>query len=128
MASGDRFTLFGAYNDTAPVAYIEMRGRPGVLEARAVARLDSGASAVTAWTPILFDTPVQLRLEWAAATAAGANNGEVRLIVGDGGIAALTGLDNDTLRVERGLLGAVTGVDTGTRGTIYFDEFTSSRW
>ena len=33
----------------------------------------------------------------------------------------------DTWRIERARLGAVAGIDTGTRGTIYFDAFESRR-
>jgi hypothetical protein len=40
---------------------------------------------------------------------------------------ALTGIDNDTKRVEMVRLGAVTGIDSGTRGTYYFDTFESHR-
>ena len=36
--------------------------------------------------------------------------------------ANLTGVDNDTHRIDSALLGAI-GVDTGTRGTCYFDAF-----
>jgi len=32
-------------------------------------------------------------------------------------------MDNDTRRIDRVMLGAVTEIDTGTRGTTYFDAF-----
>ncbi len=35
--------------------------------------------------------------------------------------------DNDTRRIDRVRLGAVAGIDTGTRGTYYFDAFESRR-
>lgn len=41
--------------------------------------------------------------------------------------ADLTGVDNDMWRIDRIRLGAVNGIDTGTRGTYYFDEFESRR-
>ena len=37
----------------------------------------------------------------------------------------VTGIDNDTMVVDRVRLGAVSGVDSGTRGTYYFDAFES---
>ena len=37
--------------------------------------------------------------------------------------ADLSGVDNDTWRIDRARLGALTGIDTGTRGTYYFDAF-----
>jgi hypothetical protein len=36
-------------------------------------------------------------------------------------------MDNDTRRIDRVRLGALTGIDTGTRGTYYFDAFESRR-
>jgi hypothetical protein len=41
--------------------------------------------------------------------------------------ANLTGISNDARRIESVRLGAVAGIDTGTRGTTYFDAFQSSR-
>ena len=41
--------------------------------------------------------------------------------------ANLTGVDNDTRRIDRSQLGAVSGIDSGTRGTYYFDAFESHR-
>jgi len=39
----------------------------------------------------------------------------------------LTGVDNDTRRIDRIRLGALTGIDIGTRGAYYFDAFESRR-
>jgi hypothetical protein len=36
-------------------------------------------------------------------------------------------VDNDTRRIDQARLGAVSGIDTGTRGTYYFDAFESRR-
>jgi len=36
-------------------------------------------------------------------------------------------MDNDTRRIDRVRLGAITGIDAGTRGTYYFDAFMSRR-
>jgi len=41
--------------------------------------------------------------------------------------ANLTGVDNDTARLDFIRFGAVSGIDTGTRGTEYFDAFESRR-
>ena len=54
----------------------------------------------------------------------------IRIIVGHiDGIqqANLTGIDNDTLRIDRARLGALAGMDVGTSGTYYFDAFESRR-
>lgn len=36
-------------------------------------------------------------------------------------------LDNETLRIDRVRLGALGGIDSGTRGIYYFDAFASFR-
>ncbi len=41
---------------------------------------------------------------------------------------AMSAIDNDTRRIESVGLGAVSGIDTGTRGTYYFDAFVSQRY
>ena len=51
------------------------------------------------------------------ASAAGAINGAQQ--------ASLTGIDNDTRRVDRARLGALSGIDAGTSGVYYFDAFES---
>jgi YD repeat-containing protein len=62
---------------------------------------------------------------WAAATNAGANDGYVKLSI-DGFVKdQLTGVDNDTRRVESARLGVVTASPTGTAGTLYFDNYQS---
>jgi YD repeat-containing protein len=38
-----------------------------------------------------------------------------------------TTVDNDTRRVDFAQLGSISGIDTGTRGTLYFDAFESRR-
>ena len=69
----------------------------------------------------------QIELDWRAASAVGANNGGLTLWI-DGVLKGdLNGADNDTLRIDRVRLGGVAGIDAGTRGTYYFDEFSSRR-
>lgn len=127
MAAGDRFTIFGVYNDTALVAMIELRRNGMFHEMRLVARQDEGTTRSSPW--LGFDNNGHAVLfEWAAASAPGAADGHARLQLDGGPEVALDGLANGNLRVERALLGAVSGVDTGTRGSIYFDEFVSTRF
>jgi YD repeat-containing protein len=59
--------------------------------------------------------------------AAGAFDGRASLWL-DGILKqTLTGIDNDTMALDSVRLGA-TGVDTGTRGTIHFDDYDSRRF
>jgi hypothetical protein len=129
MAQGDQFTLFGAYTDTVPAMTLDMRRNAGQYELRAQVRLSNGATRFTPWIFIADDSYAHdIELGWAAASAPGAVDGKLRLTIDESLFAHFTDIDNDALRVERALLGAVSGIDTGTRGTIHFDEFTSSRW
>lgn len=68
-----------------------------------------------------------IEIDWKAASAAGANDGYIILWID--GVKKYTspGIDNDTRRVEEVRLGAVAGIDNGTRGTYYFDAFESRR-
>ena len=62
---------------------------------------------------------------WAAATSPGANDGYVKLSI-DGFVKdQVTGVDNDTRRVEMARWGVITAPVLGTQGTLYFDNFQS---
>jgi hypothetical protein len=68
----------------------------------------------------------EVRVEWAA----GAGTGYARLYKGDVLQAELTGLDNDTMTIDLVRLGATSGLtaaDIETNGTVYFDDFVSTR-
>jgi hypothetical protein len=73
------------------------------------------------------DAPHFIELDWRAATVPGANDGGITLWIDGAQQADLIGVDNDTRRIDRVRLGALTGIDTGTRGTYYFDAFESRR-
>ena len=49
------------------------------------------------------------------------------LVAGWATVANLTGINNGARRIDRVCLGAVIGIDSGTRGTYYFDAFESRR-
>lgn len=66
-------------------------------------------------------------MDWRAATGVRANDGGLTLWIDNIQQATLTGGDNDTRRIDRVRLGALTGIDTGTRGIYYFDAFESRR-
>jgi hypothetical protein len=57
----------------------------------------------------------------------GANNGGLTFWIDGVQKANLTGIDNDTRKIDQARLGAVNGMDTGTRGTYYFDTLESRR-
>jgi thermitase len=76
---------------------------------------------------LLSDGPHYLELEWQAATGAGANDGIMKFWVDGVQKGNLTGLDTDTCRVESVRLGAITGIDSTTRGSYFIDAFESHR-
>jgi len=126
MASGDNHYIFFGYSGTAsPAAVLRVifRYSSGVYQLR-VSALDNARSG--SWYTIT-DGPHAIEIEWKAATAAGANNGAISLWID--GVAKQTkgSIDNDTLRVDEVRLGPLAGIDTGTRGILYFDAFESRR-
>jgi hypothetical protein len=84
------------------------------------------AYASTSWYP-LTDAPHQIAVEWWAASGPGAGNGGLRLSLDGVLLQTVTGVNNDTRRIDQARLGAVAGIDTGTRGVYYFDDFQSQR-
>jgi hypothetical protein len=104
---------------------IDFRRSAGSYQIRAFVGNDTSGEA-TAWFTI-SDAPHSIDFDWEAATAAGANNGFFSLWIDGTAAASLTGLDNDTLRIEQVRLGPYVGIDGGTLGTEYFDGFVSRR-
>jgi hypothetical protein len=127
MASGDAHFIFkGFAGASTEILRVEFRFSSGAYQLRA-SLLDDGATWTnTNWFTI-SDAPHFIELDWRAAAAVGANNGGLTLWIDDSQQADLTGVDNDTRRIDRVRLGALTGIDTGTRGAYYFDAFESRR-
>jgi len=127
MANGDAHFLFNGYNGTSRrVLRVEFHRSSGNYQIRA-GLLNDG----TAWSQTnrftISNGAHFIELDWRAATGAGANNGGLTLWI-DGTLRSnLTGVDNDTRRIDRIRLGAVATIDAGTRGTCYFDAFESRR-
>jgi hypothetical protein len=127
MADGNVHRIFAARNAAADLAYVELGFAATTgYRVRAAVRRDAGTYAVSGWFN-LADAPAQIALDWRAATAAGANNGALTLSLNGAPLQTLAAVDNDTLRVEEARLGPQQGIDTGTRGTTYFDDFVSRR-
>jgi hypothetical protein len=127
MASGDNHYIFQGYSGTSTVVLrIQFRFSSGNYQMRAALRDDGSGWTNTNWFTI-SDASHWIELDWRAATGVGTNNGGLTLWIDDVEQASLSGINNDTRKVDRAQLGAVTGVDTGTRGTYYFDAFESRR-
>jgi len=70
-------------------------------------------SGPSAWVPIQ-DASNSIELDWRASTGVGANNGGLTLWINGSQQQDVTGVDNDTRRIDFVRLGALTGIDTGT--------------
>ena len=84
---------------------------------------DSGAPILSNFIDF-SDAPHLIEVGWRASSAPGANNGNLTLRVDGVLSASITGVDNDTRRLEYVRLGALGSVGA-TRGTYYFDNFQS---
>jgi hypothetical protein len=127
MLNGDTHFIFRGYSGTTTIALrVQFRFSSGAYQLRAGLVGDGSTWANSNWLTI-SDARHVIELDWRAATAAGANNGSLTVWIDGTQQANLVGVDNDTRRIDRARLGAVSGVDTGTQGTYYFDAFESRR-
>ena len=127
MAGNDNHFIFRGHSGASTtVLRVQLRFSSSNYQVRAALLNDGSGWTNTSWFTI-GDASHFLELDWRAATAAGANDGGLTLWIDGVQQADLTGVDNDTRRIDQVRLGAVAGIDTGTRGTYYFDAFESRR-
>jgi len=127
MVSNDAHYIFYGYSGTSTIVFrVEFRFNKGNYQIRTALRNDANSWKSGTWFTI-SDVPHFIEIDWRAATAVGANNGSLTLWIDGTQRANLIGVDNDTRRLDRVQLGAVAGMDSGTRGTYYFDAFESRR-
>jgi hypothetical protein len=127
MSNGNAHYVFFGYRGTSTeVLRVEFRRSSGLYQLRAGVRNDKSNWSNSDWFTI-SNLPHFIELDWRAATGAGANNGGLTFWIDGVQQANLTGVDNDTRRIDRVRLGAVSGLDSGTLGTYYFDAFESRR-
>lgn len=82
--------------------------------------------AGTGWHPLADDWSV-LEIEWRRASAPGAADGSLKLWIDDLLIEEVAGIDNDLWPTGWVQWGIVGGVQPGTAGSLYFDDFQSWR-
>jgi hypothetical protein len=130
MASGEAHFIFQGFSGTTNfppfVLRVEFRNSSGAYQIRAALLDDASTWTNTAWFTI-SDASHSIEVDWQAATAVGANNGALTYWVDGITRGILTGIDNDTRRIDRARLGALTSLDAGTSGTYFFDAFESRR-
>jgi hypothetical protein len=126
MTDGNSFYLFSGYSgSTIDVLRVELQIFNGTYQFRAALRDDSNIWTNSDWID-LEDAPHWIELSWSAASL-GENDGSLALWMDEVQEANLTGIDNDTRQIDEIRVGAVDEIDTGTRGTLYFDAFESRR-
>jgi len=126
MAKNDANLIFVGNNAAGTaVLQLEMRFNSGY-QLRANVADDRGRLTSTAWIT-LTDASHYFEVDWRAATTSGSKNGGVTLWIDGVQTALLSTVANNTLRVDSVQLGAVSGIDSTTRGTVYFDAFDSRR-
>ena len=127
MSNGNsHYILYGYSGTTLVVIRVEFRRSSSQYQLRAQILTDGNSWQSTAWFTIT-DAPHAVEINWQASTAVGANNGNLTFWIDGVQRASLVNVDNDTHRIETIRLGALAGVDSGTRGTYYFDTFESRR-
>jgi len=128
MVNGDYIYLLQGYATTTNTIMLRMEFKNvnGVYQARLKALSDSGTWLNTAYIT-LTDGPHVFELDWLAASVAGANDGQATFWIDDVQTGSLTGIDNDTFRMESVRLGAPYLSSATMSGSIYFDSFESRR-
>lgn len=130
MARNDaHYIFYGDSNTTGTYVValrIELRFANQGYQIRSALLNDATTWTTNSWFTI-GDAPHAIEIDWRAATAVGANNGGLTLWIDGVQRVDLTAVDNDTRRIDRARLGPVSGIDNGTRGTMFFDAFESRR-
>lgn len=90
------------------------------------ARDDAGVWRVTWWTSIPAATGSEsVTIAWHRSSSTTANDGLIRLWIGDVLFAKLEGLDNSSWPLDSVRFGMVSAPPQGTRGVLRFDSFES---
>jgi len=107
------------------VVRLEFRQSAGAYQIRHGAFQNDSSWVYNNWITI-SDASHSIELDWFAATTS-PSNGSLSLWIDGGGQFILAGVDNGGKQIDSARLGALTGIDNGTRGTYYFDAFESHR-
>jgi hypothetical protein len=126
MADSDMFTLMYGFSGSTSMLRVDFRISGGAYQLMARALDDGSIWSATPWFTI-SDSPHAIELDWQASTAVGANNGTLTFWIDGVELSLVTGIDNDTRRMDTTRLGAATGLDAGTVGAVFFDAFDSRR-
>ena len=126
MDTGDSLLLVRGMDGNSPLFQIGFGFNGSQYELNIVTFDDSGNMRISNWAA-LNDAPNLVQFNWDSATGAGANNGTASLVVNGNPPITFSSLDTDTRKVDQVRIGATGGIDLGTRGTFYFDDYSATR-
>ncbi len=126
MVNGNNHVIFYGYSGATQVVRVEFRRSAGTYQIQGGLRNDLAGWANSGWFTV-SDAAHAIEIDWRAATGPGALDGGLALWIDGVQQADLAGVDNDMRRIDSVQVGAVTGIDNGTRGVYYFDAFESRR-
>lgn len=126
MADYDQVRIFEAKSGAFQAIIITMEWRFGIgYRIIATAILDSGSGSVMTQY-VITDAPHYIEIDWKASSGAGANDGTMELLIDGVSKQTLTGIDSDAKAITDAWLGFTNGNNTGTRGTVFYDDFDSN--
>jgi cell division septation protein DedD len=122
MAENDRFMIFVSHDTIGDRnLQIELRRYSGKYQVRTGIKTNSNLFVFTNWVD-LSNARHFIEVDAQPATSSTVADGYVRMWLNGVEVGARTGLQNSKWAQKRVLLGAVRGMVSTTRGTIYFDE------
>jgi RHS repeat-associated protein len=122
-ATLDIFRGYGTNSGTA--FYLQLGMVNDDYAIRAVMLADDQQTTESDWVPV-SDASHVIELEWWQAWSAEVNDGRIRLWI-DENETDLGAIDNDTKVIDAVELGGFSPSDSGISGTIYLDDFASTR-
>ena len=124
MANGDEFVILDTYKAAgASLTFrLSLVRSGGIYYVFVVDRTDDAWNKLSA-NQGLTDEPHYIEVDWQASSAPLANNGTFSIWVDGIDVQTVTGIDSDTGEVSQVYLGVTSGLDAGTSGTFYLDDF-----
>jgi hypothetical protein len=127
MGDGDAFTLISTGTTGAGGSSLQILLQYAIATGYKLATniKDDAGGNIFGVAFVIADEPIEVRICWKAADYAGADNGFLRVFINDEVKSNQEGIDNDTHSITTKNFGAISGLDAGTTGTIFFDDI---RW
>jgi hypothetical protein len=127
IPSAEQLGLFqGADLATGNVLAIRLQNTEEGYQMQAIVYDDSGTPIESSWYPVTDDVHL-VEVEWWTASEPDANDGYLSLWLDDSRMEELTGINNDTRRVDFAEMGVLSPSSADIEGTLYFDDFSSNR-